>query len=186
MYAYISGTIVMVLSDRIILDNQGIGYEIFTPNPFVFKKGTIDTVYTFLNIKEDAHELFGFKDQDSLEFFKRIITVKGVGPKTGLNILSKSSIDQIIKAIDESDIKYLKSLPGIGPKMASQMVLDLQGKLIMKEQPQSMPSVLDDVYDGLMQLGFKRAEINAIKEQLLTHKSDDVGTLLQYALKLLA
>ncbi len=186
MYAYISGTIVSVTNNRIIIDNQGIGYEIFTPDPYIYKKGTTETVYTFHYVKEDAQELFGFKDEESLEFFKKIITVKGVGPKTGLNILGKANITQIIEAIENADIKFLKSLPGIGPKMASQMVLDLQGKLVMKETLVKEPDILEDVYEALVNLGFKRAELGKLKEPLLKLNTDDINVLLAQALKLLA
>lgn len=186
MYAYISGTVVLVSSTSIIIENQGIGYEIFAPDPYVYKKGATETVHTFHYVREDAIELFGFKDRENLDFFKKIITVKGVGPKTGLNILAKANISSIIEAIENSDIKFLRSLPGIGPKMASQMVLDLQGKLVVKESVEKTPEILDDVFDTLITLGFKRSELSGLKEPLLKLKSDDLDELLRHALKLLA
>ncbi len=185
MYAYISGTVVLVKNDSIVLDNQGIGYEIFTPNSFRYEENTDVKIFTYLNIREDAQELFGFETYEHLEFFKKIITVKGVGPKTGLNILSKASIDDIVVAIENSDIKFLRTLPGIGPKMASQMVLDLQGKLVVNEEVTKDSQAIKDVLETLKTYGFKQAEINRIKGALAKLETDNVEELLLHAFKLM-
>lgn len=188
MYAYISGNIVSVKTTGIIIDNGGIGYEIFTPDPYIYKRGETCLVHTFHYVKEDAQELFGFENEDALEFFKKIITVKGIGPKTGLSILSKAKSIQIIEAIENSDIKFLRTLPGVGPKMASQMVLDLQGKLVMgsSEEKSTNSQVLDDVLDTLVALGFKRNELNSVKSIIEKSDSQDVDVLLRLALQHLA
>lgn len=186
MYAYILGTVVLIKNESIILDNQGIGYEIFTPNSFRYEENTDVKVYTYHNVREDAQELFGFETFEHLDFFKKIITVKGVGPKTGLNILSKASIDDVVIAIENSDIKFLRTLPGIGPKMASQMVLDLQGKLVVSETTPKDSQAVEDVIETLKSaLGYRPSEINRIKNALLKHESDDVEVLIKYALSLL-
>lgn len=186
MYAYISGHIVSVNENSIIIDNQGIGYEVFTPNPSIYKRGETVMVHTFHYVKEDAQELFGFKDVSSLDFFKKIITVKGVGPKTAMNILGKAQSTQIIEAIENSDIKYLRTLPGVGPKMASQMVLDLQGKLVINAVEKKDIDLMETVLDSLVSLGFKQSELNHVKKALAEESSQDVDVLLRKALLLLA
>ncbi len=188
MYAYIIGEIVSRKEASIIIDNQGIGYEVFTPDPYIYKRGESVMIHTFHYVKEDAQELFGFEDEIALEFFKKIITVKGIGPKTGLNILSKANSNAIVEAIEASDIKFLRTLPGVGPKMASQMVLDLQGKLVMADENKATQSnkVIDDVLESLISLGFKRSELNGVKKALEKETTEDVDALLRQALQLLA
>lgn len=186
MFAYIKGTVVMILETSIVIDNNGIGYEIFTPIPMEFEVGSIDTIYTYNHVREDIFALFGFKSLEILEFFKKIITVKGVGPKTGLAILKNTNLHQMVEAIESSDVSYLRTLPGIGPKMASQMVLDLKGKLVITQAYSPNLQAVEDVFVSLMNLGFKQKELDAIKERLLTLDTSDVDTLLRSALQYLA
>lgn len=184
MYAYISGIVVSILETSIIIDNQGIGYEVFTPNPHKYKKGKEAVIHTYFYVREDEQSLFGFEDDKTLSFFKNIIKVKGVGPKTAMSILGKASYSSIVNAIETSDIKFLRTLPGIGPKMASQIVLDLQGKLVTEVSEVSNP-ILEDVNLALKGLNFKQSEINSIQNDLKALETEDLNELIRHALALL-
>ena len=145
MFAYIQGIIQFKFDEYVVLENGGIGYQILTPMPHRFKIGQEITLYTYHHVREDAQVLFGFESLDELNFFKTMITVKGVGPKTGLNILARVPYHKVIDAIENQDVTFLKTLPGIGPKMASQMVLDLKGKLVSSETLDTEDPMFDEV-----------------------------------------
>ncbi len=186
MFAYIKGTVQWITKEGIVLDNQGIGYNILTPMPYKYKVGEVSTLYTYYYVREDSQQLFGFESKEALSFFETIITVKGVGPKIGLNIMGRVPFSSVVNAIEEKNVTYLKTLPGIGPKMASQMVLDLKGKLVSTDSGESVSPELDEVYQALDTLGFKKSEINSIKKKLIAEKTDDVDALIRKALQLLA
>lgn len=186
MIAYVSGSIVSIHSDCVVVDNQGIGYRIFTPDPFVFKQGETAILYTYHHVREDAIVLFGFVDTNSLDLFTQLITVKGLGPKTGMNIMAKVRYKTLIEAIEGADAPFLKTLPGVGPKMAAQIILDLKGKLVSSASVIKENGVIDDVFEALLDLGFKKAELNRIKEKLVKHENQDVNSLIRYALSLLS
>ena len=186
MIAYVSGTLISIRDDSVIIDNQGLGYRVFCPNPYRLKIGETVTLYTYHHVREDAILLFGFIEQEELDLFNKLITVKGLGPKTGLNIMGKVPYTEIINAIETSNATFLKTLPGVGPKMASQIVLDLKGKLVHTEVVSKELPILDDVFDTLSELGFKRAEFSRIKNDLLKHENQNFDELIRYALKLLA
>ena len=89
MYAYISGNVRWITKESVVIDNQGIGYELLTPMPNRFKVNETAILYTYFYVREDVQQLFGFESQEALSFFETIITVKGVGPKTGLTIMRR-------------------------------------------------------------------------------------------------
>lgn len=186
MFAYIQGIIQFKFDEYVVLENGGIGYQILTPMPHRFKIGQEITLYTYHHVREDAQVLFGFESLDELNFFKTIITVKGVGPKTGLNILARVPYHKVIDAIENQDVTFLKTLPGIGPKMASQMVLDLKGKLVSSETVDTEDPMFDEVSEMLQGLSFKKTEINSIKKVLLIDEYDNVNDMLKKALQLLS
>ena len=129
MYDYIKGTVTKIYSNSIVLDNNGIGYLIYTANPYSFQEGQIYQVYIFQNVKEDEMSLYGFKAIEEKELFLKLISVKGLGPKMALPILATGSVAGVIDAIERENILYLKKFPKIGDKVAKQIVLDLKGKL---------------------------------------------------------
>ena len=108
---------------------------------------------------------------------------KGLGPKTAINILSVASVNALVQAIENNDVAYLKSMPGIGAKTAQQIVLDLKGKLVLHEQQQSsepMSDVLHDASDALLALGYKNTEINKVMKEIV--KMDIKAVMKQYEL----
>ena len=142
MYNYIKGVIIEAKSTSIVIDNNGIGYEIYTPNPFAFQEGEEYKVYVYQYIREDEMSLYGFKKYEEKELFLKLIDVKGLGPKMALPIIAMGSINGISDAINRENILYLKKFPKIGDKLARQMILDLKGKLVSKEETSSVNSEL--------------------------------------------
>ena len=163
MYEYIKGKITDVMADKIIIENNNIGYEVYTSNPYYFEINKKYKIYLYLNIKEDEHSLFGFKDKTEKQLFLKLISVKGVGPKTALPILATGSINGIIDAIERENILYLKKFPKIGEKVAKQIILDLKGKFknINIEVSEEITSN-EELYETLKSLGYKDKEIKMV------------------------
>ena len=129
MYNYIQGTIIDAKSNYIVLDNNGIGYQIYVANPFSFEIGKNFKVYLYNYIREDEYSLYGFKSEEEKDLFMRLIGVKGLGPKMAMPMLATGSVSGIVDAIDRENILYLTKFPKIGEKIARQIILDLKGKL---------------------------------------------------------
>ena len=133
MYYSMRGKVLVIKEDFIVLEVNNIGYEIFISHSDNFYLEQEVLVYLHEVVREDEHYLVGFASLEEKEVFMSLISVKGIGPKTALGALSATTPSNFINAIKNSDIKYLKKLPGIGPKVASQIVLDLKGHLVATE-----------------------------------------------------
>jgi Holliday junction DNA helicase RuvA len=119
-------------------------------------------IYTYLSISENDMRLYGFSSEEEKQLFLKLISVKGLGPKTAMNMLSKKGYTEIIKAIENGDVKFLKSVPGVGPKAASQIILDLKGKLVdvsAKDRKEELPQEIQDAAEALKSFGYKQGEI---------------------------
>ena len=160
MYSYIIGKIVDIESNNITVDNHGIGYTVYTPNPYAFSEGDEVKVYLYQQIKEDEHLLFGFKTLEEKELFLKLIEVKGLGPKMALPIIAMGSINGISDAINRENILYLKKFPKIGDKLARQMILDLKGKLTVSTTMDGYS--VDEVYEALLALGYKDKDVKNV------------------------
>ena len=160
MYSYIIGKVVEIDSSYIVVDNNGVGYLIYTPNPYAFKENEENKVYLYQQIKEDEHVLFGFKTLDEKNLFLKLISVKGLGPKMALPIIAMGSINGIADAINRENLLYLKKFPKIGDKLARQMILDLKGKLEINGSIVETSS--DEVYEALLALGYKDKDIKGV------------------------
>ena len=161
MYDYIKGIVTNIVPNAIILDNNGIGYLIYTPNPYSFHEGSEYKVFVFQNVKEDELSLYGFKSIEEKELFLKLISVKGLGPKMTLPILATGSVAGVVDAIERENILYLKKFPKIGDKVARQIILDLKGKLISQKE---VFNKLDytELIEVLKGLGYKSTDINKI------------------------
>lgn len=162
MYYSFTGTIVDIVSDAIAIDVNGIAFELFVSRPNDWKKGEQTTVYVHEVYNENDHYLVGFSSKLEKDAFKSLIQVKGIGPKTAISALAKTTPDELFKAISVSNTSYLKKLPGIGPKAASQIILDLKGKLATPANSKSDPSKYEDVRAALKTMGFKVKEIDEV------------------------
>ena len=165
MYNYLKGTIVEVSSNYIVLDNNGIGYQIFTGNPYSFQEGEEYTVYVYQKIAEDDNSLYGFKTKEQKELFLKLIDVKGLGPKMALPMIALGSVSGIIDAIDRENILYLKKFPKIGDKVARQIILDLKGKLNVDRTVENEDTT-NELIDVLESLGYKKPDIKRVISQV--------------------
>ena len=165
MISFLKGDIVEINVDYVLIDVNGVGYQVFVGKPQDFTYGR-SLIYTYYQVKEDGVSLFGFKTKQEQDLFNRLINVSGIGPKTASGILGATTTNALISAIELGNIAFLKKLPSIGPKAAQQIILDLKGKLISDEQA-NKPSAKKnetyaDVYEALRQFGFKVAEIDNV------------------------
>ena len=135
MFYYVNGTVTELEAGLAVIDCGGVGYACATTNYTLsqLKKGERAKLYTYLNVREDAVELFGFASQSELRSFKMLIGVSGVGPKAALSILSSTTPQQLAMAVVMGDEKALTAAPGIGKKIAQRIILELKDKLA-KEQ----------------------------------------------------
>ena len=135
MFYYVNGTVTELEAGLAVIDCGGVGYACATTNYTLsqLKKGECAKLYTYLNVREDAMELFGFASQSELRSFKLLIGVSGVGPKAALSILSATTPQQLAMAVVMGDEKALTAAPGIGKKIAQRIILELKDKLA-KEQ----------------------------------------------------
>lgn len=186
MYDYIKGIVTNIVSNAIVLDNNGIGYLIYTPNPYSFQEGNEYKVFVFQNVKEDEISLYGFKSIEEKELFLKLISVKGLGPKMTLPILATGSVAGVVDAIERENILYLKKFPKIGDKVAKQIILDLKGKLGVITTGEVVDS---DSYEELIEvlkgLGYKEKEFKSVINKVDINLSieDQVKEALKLLLK---
>ncbi len=170
MISYIKGELVYIGSDSVIVDNNGIGYNIgISANTLTRLPHINQTVkiYTYMNVKEDEVSLFGFMSREELDMFNMLIAVNGVGPKGALAVLSVLSPGEIALAVASNDIKTLSSGKGVGKKMAERIALELRDKVAdnmdTTKASVELPAFKDntersDALAGLMVLGYSRSE----------------------------
>ena len=187
MYSYIKGTVVETNPANVVVDNHGIGYLVFMPNGMKVKVDQEVKLYIFQQVKEDALTLFGFLTSEEKFFFEKLIQVKNIGPKTAVAILGYDDFQTIVAAIETSDVGYLKKLPGVGPKAAQQIILDLKGKLVLNPVNTKVKGneSLDEAKEVLVALGYKNNDVDKvikiIGDQLL-----DTNGYVKAALAILA
>ncbi len=159
MIAYLSGKIIFRKDDFVILDVNGIGYKIFLC-PKIFDSLELKQESKFFvhhHQREDAVSLFGFSKYEELDFFEKVISVSGIGPKMALGLLSIGSIGQMKSAINNKDLDFLISVPGIGKRMAEKICFSLKGKLDSIGDDEIV-SDKKELIDSLVSLGFQRLE----------------------------
>ena len=180
MFDYLKGKITKQLANYIVIDVNGVGYKVYTPNPYKFKENEETMVYVYNHIREDENSLYGFSSEEERDLFLRLIDVKGLGPKMAMPILATGSINGIIDAIDRENILYLKKFPKIGEKLARQIILDLKGKLVMSEGSSESN---DELVLALEALGYKTNDIKNIVVKV--DKTLIIENQIKEALKLL-
>lgn len=184
MYNYIKGTVVEIEPTNITLDNQGVGYHIVTPNPYDFSVNSLQKVFIFQYVREDDNTLYGFKSMKEKQLFIQLLSVKGIGPKSALAVLASAKVEEIVKAIESADAKYLNRFPGIGPKASQQIILDLKGKINLGPITLTKATRLSEVEDALRALGYKSKEIERVTKKLDSNK--ETSELIKDALRLIA
>lgn len=191
MYDYIKGSVEFITPQYIVLENGGIGYQIMTPNPFVFSiNGQQQTIFTHHYVREDLVALYGFQTREEKGLFEKLLSVTGIGPKGALAILASGQVAAVVQAIENEDEKFLVKFPGVGKKTARQMILDLKGKL-ENIVPDYFPSLfndhaelasggtnehLEEAKEALKALGYSEREITKISKAL----SAEIKTTEEY------
>lgn len=162
MIGRLRGKVLEKSPPQLILDLSGLGFAVHIPSSS-FDKIELNqeiTIYTKCLFKEEEAFIYGFLSQKELDTFEELISVPGVGPKSGLNLLSNFSPEEIVQAIEEENISLLSSIPKIGKKLASKIILELKGKLSFTEKA----TVFNQALNALCSLGLNRAEaINRLK-----------------------
>ena len=197
MYAYIKGRLVKTDPDGVIVEAGGIGYRIRTASGAFERIASVGEevkVYTYLSVREDAMELFGFTDEDDLKVFKLLIGVSGIGPKGALGILSAMSADELRFAVLGDDAKAISAAPGIGPKTARRLIVELKDKFDLEEtfehaldapaeRVSAGNAVKNDVMLALTALGYASSEVMAALKKIPITDESDVEEVLKAALK---
>ncbi len=182
MLHYVNGKIDSLGSNFIVVDNGGIGYKVFVPNPFSYEVEKEYKVYLYNHIREDEFSLYGFKSGDELDLFLRLISVKGLGPKVAMPILATGSIAGIVDAINRENTLYLTKFPKVGDKLAKQIILDLKGKINI-ETDGMIEDDTSDLIEVLTSLGYKNADIK--KVVLSVDKTKTIEEQVKEALKMM-
>lgn len=199
MISYVRGELVAMEKSKIIVDVNGVGYGIFMPEAsmgMLPQIGNEVKIHTYLNVREDVMQLFGFLTRDDLEIFKLLIGVSGIGPKGGLSILSKLTADDLRFAVLSGDAKAISAAPGIGKKTAEKVIIELKDKLDLEEMLQGPSeqgtmvssvdtganSVQSEAVQALVALGYGSTEsLKAVKRVNLENAT--VEEVLKQALK---
>lgn len=191
MIAYLKGKIVAKTNSYLILETGGVGYQVFAGENFLAdaKTGSEQEIYIHHQVREDASDLYGFKNLDDLNLFELLISVSGVGPKSALAVLSLAATDDIREAIVRGDASLLTKVSGIGKKTADRLVLELKNKVSKTSSGTTLSggglSGLGDEFDALMSLGYP---INEAREALNLVEASITSTTgrVKAALKLLS
>ena len=190
MIARLTGRVLTLDLNTLVLDVNGVGYEIevssFTANSF--EVDNIVTLETHLIVREDAQILFGFKEASEKKLFQMLIKINGVGPRLAIGIMSGLGEDQFSLAIRDKDVKILTALPGVGKKTAERLIIELQDKMIFeratgeKNRSKISPDVLADLEGTLLNLGYKPQEVDLAVNRIEV-ESADLEVLIKAALK---
>ena len=191
MYAFFRGTVDDIQADKAVIEVNGVGYEINMPESelITLDIGDIVKIYTYLDVREDDMRLFGFKTKGNLEFFKKLITVSGVGPKVALGIISNVDTETLGIAIATENVEALRSVPGIGPKMAQKIIFELKDK-VLKEAPDKAKIKVKEVNNKNIEEATTALEVlgytsKQIKEAMsnMNLENDSVETIIRKVLK---
>lgn len=202
MYAYIKGILAEITEDAIIVENQGIGYEIAVPGQvfdYLPSVGEEVKIYTYHYVREDAILLYGFLTKEDVRIFKMLIGVSGIGPKGALAILSVLSTDDLRFAILGDDAKAIAKAPGVGAKTAQRVIIELKDKLSLEDafeqklanQAQKAElnpavGVKNESILALTSLGYSQSEALKVLQGIEISPDDQVEDVLKMALKQMA
>ena len=209
MYAYIKGILAEITEDAIIVENQGIGYEIAVPGQvfdYLPSVGEEVKIYTYHYVREDAILLYGFLTKEDVRIFKMLIGVSGIGPKVGLSVLSTLSVYELKIAVMSDDSKTISKTPGLGPKApgvgaktAQRVIIELKDKLSLEDafeqklanQAQKAElnpavGVKNEAILALTSLGYSQSEALKVLQGIEISPDDQVEDVLKMALKQMA
>jgi Holliday junction DNA helicase RuvA len=191
MIGRLNGTLLEKSPPQIVLDVQGVGYEVDVPMSTFYNLPALNeqvVLHTQLIVREDAHLLFGFLTLEERSTFRQLLKISGVGPKMALSVLSGMSIADLAAAVAGKDAGRLTKIPGVGKKTAERLLLELQGKFsvtgVATPAGGAAPSAGSDIVNALLALGYNEKEASWAAQQL--PKEIDVSGGIRQALKLLS
>ncbi len=160
MISQITGKIILKTEKYLVIDTNNIGYKVFSTSTLLnqSKLEAEVRVWTYLAVRENALDLYGFAGKDELDFFELLITISGVGPKTALGILNVATVNSLRKAISSGETAHLTKVSGLGKKMADKIVLELKGKLGSYEEVSMGLKEEIDALEALKSLGYSHKE----------------------------
>ena len=197
MISYIKGILEDMSPGMVVVDNHGIGYQMMVPmrGESFPKIGQEIKIYTHMHVREDDVSLFGFLSKEEKEAFELLIGVNGIGPKVGLSVLSTLSVYELKMAVISEDVKTISKTPGLGPKGAKKLILELKDKLsfgeleedgmgveILDTSADSSDSVMITI-EGLVSLGYSKSEAAIAVNKVEDAKDLTPEELLKKALK---
>ena len=198
MISYVKGTAVYADRECVVIDNHGIGYQIKTHGRTCesIRSGQEVMLYTFLYVREDFLALYGFLSREELQTFQILLGVNGIGPKAALSVLSTLSVEDLYYAVLSEDTKAISKTPGIGPKGAKRMIIELKDKLHLedlgiRDDTQEDISVADsgdqdqiaDVMEALVALGYSNGEAYRAVHKVKDAQNLNEEQLMKEALK---
>jgi len=193
MIAYLKGTLIDKVHNQVVLDVGGVGYSAGIPLSTYLKLGNIGDsteLFIYTHLTDNSLALYGFFTKEEKEIFLKLISISGIGPKIALNILSGIEVSDLEDAIRRSDVARISFIPGIGKKTAMRIALELQEKLTEKEKILRAEGTKEreDLISALINMGFKRREVERIIDETIKLFSIDAGfeKLLREGLKQLA
>jgi Holliday junction DNA helicase RuvA len=167
MIGFLRGKIDTCRFGLIYLDVNGVGYKVNVPPQIKIEEPAVGKnikLYIHENIREDAYDLYGFLEYFELELFQKLLSVNGVGPRAAMAIMSASDSDKIIQAIESDDLTFFVSIPGIGKKVATKIILDLKSKISLSQSESilSKSGESDNIVEALVSLGYQKVEVQKI------------------------
>jgi Holliday junction DNA helicase RuvA len=194
MIAHVRGHLIVKTPQYAVIDVNGVGYKVFIPlSTFTKLPHEKDEImlHTYTHVREDAMLLYGFLSAEERDFFTTLLTISGVGPKMGLNLLSGSSLSDLMKIVESEDAKRLSMIPGVGKKTAARIILELKEKIPMLSAAEGGividHSIAADALSALVNLGYPRAQAyEAVRKVRENDREMPIELLIKEALKTLA
>lgn len=199
MYEYLRGVITEVTPYYIIVDVNGVGYQVYVANPFKYEEDehAEQKVFVYQAVRDNDISLYGFKNSSEKQLFLKLLDVSGIGPKSALAILANDDNRGLINAINSDDDGYLTKFPGIGKKTAKQIILDLKGKLSDVDSDMltgqdnldldlnASSPYLKESLEALRALGYTKTEVKRISKKLEKYDGKSTDDYLRQGLRLL-
>lgn len=191
MYEYLSGQITQITPSYLVIEVQGIGYKVFCPSPYAYHLKQTVRIYIEQIVRETGVMLYGFESAEDKGLFLKLLSVSGIGPKSAIAIMAAEDSESLAAAIEQGEIKYLTQFPGVGKKTASQIVLDLKGKLgdyvarIDQTPAEDLAPSLNDALLALLALGYTQKEVNRITPKLAQLDLESADAYIKRGLALL-
>ena len=199
MYEYLRGVITEVTPYYIVVDVNGVGYQVYVANPFKYEEDehAEQKVFVYQAVRGNDISLYGFKNSSEKQLFLKLLDVSGIGPKSALAILANDDNRGLINAINSDDDGYLTKFPGIGKKTAKQIILDLKGKLSDVDSDMltgqdnldldlnASSPYLKESLEALRALGYTKTEVKRISKKLEKYDGKSTDDYLRQGLRLL-